>query len=129
MDQAHTSINKEDANTMLTVEQLKACGANAGEGLARCLNNEAFYLRMVGMGLGDKNFDRLREAVAAGDAREAFEAAHALKGVMGNLALTPLYASLSELTERLRGQEEIGDVSALMDEVTAQLDRFQALNG
>ena len=28
---------------MLTIEKLKEYGANVEEGLARCLNNEAFY--------------------------------------------------------------------------------------
>ena len=33
----------------MTIDSLKAFGANTAEGLARCMNNEAFYLRMVGM--------------------------------------------------------------------------------
>ena len=113
---------------MMTVEALKNFGANTEEGLSRCMNNEAFYLRMVGMGLGDPNFDRLKTAVEAGDAKEAFEAAHALKGVMGNLSLTPLYVPLSELTEQLRGKEEIGDVKELLDEVLTQIEKARALN-
>ncbi len=112
---------------MLSVDLLNAYGANTAEGLARCLNNESFYLRLVNMGLGDKNFDRLQAAVAAGDARQAFEAAHALKGVMANLALTPLSAPLSELTERLRGREEIGDVGDLLHEIMAQAEKARAL--
>ena len=32
---------------MLTVEKLKEYGADTGEGLNRCMNNEAFYLRLV----------------------------------------------------------------------------------
>ena len=56
----------------------------------------------AGMGLADANFGKLREAMAAGDAKAAFEAAHALKGAIGNLSLTPLYNPISELTERLR---------------------------
>ena len=114
-------------NTVLTVENLKAYGANVEEALGRCFNNEAFYLRLVGMELADRNFDRLRDAVAAGDARAAFEAAHALKGATGNLSLTPIYNPISALTERLRGQSEIGDVAALMDEINAQLDRAKQL--
>ena len=112
---------------MLSVELLNAYGANTAEGLARCLNNESFYLRLVSMGLGDKNFDRLQAAVAAGDARQAFEAAHALKGVMANLALTPLSIPLSELTERLRGREEIGDVGDLLREIMAQAEKARTL--
>ena len=47
---------------MLTIDALKAYGANTDEGMARCFNNEAFYLRLVGMGLADANFDKLKAA-------------------------------------------------------------------
>ena len=88
---------------MLTIDILKEYGANVEEGLARCLNNEDFYLRLVGIALGDGNFARLENAVAAEDVKEAFEAAHALKGALGNLSLTPLFDPASRLTEVLRG--------------------------
>lgn len=37
----------------------------------------------------------------------AFEAAHALKGITGNLALVPLYEPIVEITELLRARQEI----------------------
>lgn len=112
---------------MITVEALNTFGANTAEGLGRCFNNEAFYLKLVGMGLSDPNFDRLHAAIEALDAKAAFEAAHALKGSVGNLALTPLYIPICELTEKLRGQSEMGDVSALYGEITEQLEKARAL--
>lgn len=90
----------------MTLESLKAYGANTDEGLNRCMNNEAFYLRMVGMALKDRNFDALETAVKAEDARAAFEAAHALKGSIGNVALTPIYEPICALTELLRGSDK-----------------------
>ena len=112
---------------MLTVDTLKAFGANTEEGLGRCFNNEAFYLKLVGMGLTDANFDRLKAAMDAGNVKEAFEAAHALKGSIGNLALTPLYTPLSELTEKLRGQSALVDTGDLLDTILTQLDKARAL--
>ena len=44
---------------MLTIDALKAFGADVDEGLQRCMNNEAFYLRMVGMALADGGFAEL----------------------------------------------------------------------
>ena len=79
---------------MLTIDSLKNWGADVQEALVRCLNNEAFYLRLVGKALEDPSFSRLPEAVHAGDLTKAFEAAHALKGVLSNLALTPLLKRL-----------------------------------
>lgn len=93
----------------MTLDDLRAYGADVDEGLARCMNNEAFYLRMVGMAKAEKNFDALYAAADAGDVQGMFAAAHALKGVMGNLALTPLFAPSSELTELLRGKTEPDD--------------------
>ena len=112
---------------MLTIDSLKACGANTAEGLSRCFNNESFYLRLVGMGLADGNFDKLTKAVEAGDAKEAFEACHALKGSMGNLALTPIYDPVCALTEQLRGADALGDVSGLYRQIMDSLAQFRKL--
>ena len=89
---------------MLTVEKLRQFGANADEGLQRCMNNEAFYLKMVSRFLEDKSFDKLKAEIDNGNLEEAFKAAHALKGVLGNLAITPLYEIIFEMTELLRNQ-------------------------
>ena len=112
---------------MLSVETLKECGVNTEEGLGRCLNNEAFYLRLVGMALDDGGFEKLPAALAAGDLHAGFEAAHALKRVLGNLALTPIYTPVSELTELLR-RETAGDYQAYLTEILAQRDKLKALS-
>ena len=91
---------------MLTVEKLRQFGANVDEGLQRCLNNEAFYLKLVSRFLEDKSFDKLKEEISNGNLEEAFKASHALKGVLGNLSLTPLYEIIYELTELLRNQTQ-----------------------
>ena len=90
----------------MTVEALRGWGADTREGLARCMNNEALYLRLVGMLAKETQFAKMRQAVAEGKLQEAFEAAHALKGVLANLALTPLYTPVCEITELLRAKTE-----------------------
>ena len=112
---------------MLTIEALRAYGANTAEGLNRCFNKEDFYLKLVGMGLADGNFDRLKAALDAGDTAAAFEAAHALKGSIGNLALTPIYEPVCALTELLRGKTGPVDATTLAAEVFAQLEKARAL--
>lgn len=108
----------------MTLEDLKAYGANTEEGLARCMNNEAFYLRMVNLALADKYFDELKRAMDAGEARAAFEAAHALKGSIGNVALTPIYQPACALTELLRGADALPDGGgALLNEIMAQREK------
>ena len=104
---------------MLTIDALRAYGANVDEGLVRCMNNEGIYLRLVKMAVGDGGYEKLRSALEAGDIDAAFEAAHALKGALGNLSLTPMYAPASELTELLRHKTP-GDYSALLDALLRQ---------
>ena len=50
---------------MLTVDTLRAFGANVDEGLGRCMGREDFYLRLVKMVRADTNIVRLREAMDA----------------------------------------------------------------
>ena len=50
---------------MLTLDALKNFGADVEAGMARCINNEAFYMRMVRMAIADANFDKLLEAADA----------------------------------------------------------------
>ena len=49
----------------------------------------------------------LEDAVASKDLDKAFDAAHSLKGVLGNLALTPVYQPVYEITELLRERIDI----------------------
>ena len=71
---------------MITIETLKAYGADIDEGLARCMGMEEFYLQLVGTMLEDANFAKLDAAVEAKDAKAGFEAAHALHESMGCIA-------------------------------------------
>lgn len=114
---------------MLTIETLQKFGADTKEGLGRCMNNEGLYLKLVGMVLGDAGFGKLKDALAAGDVQAAFEAAHALKGVLGNLSLTPLYVPASELTELLRDPDpsQADRYQPLCDEILKQLEALTAL--
>ncbi len=112
---------------MLTIEALREYGANIEEGLTRCLNNEAFYLRMVGMMAGDTHAEALENAIAQGDRQAAFEAAHALKGSLANLSLTPALNAVTEILEPLRRREERDDYALLAHHVREEMDALQTM--
>ncbi len=101
---------------MLTIDKLKEYGANTEDGLGRCIGNEALYLRLVGTVADQKDFDNLNSKIGEGDLQGAFESAHALKGVLGNLSLTPLYEKICEITELLRAKTDT-DYSVLLSEI------------
>ena len=108
---------------MLTIEKLRDFGANVDEALERCLNNEAFYLRLVDKELQDPHFEKLKDAIASGDLDKGFDAAHALKGALANLALTPILVPVQEITELLRSrtQTDYTPLLARIDEQKARL--------
>lgn len=101
---------------MLTIDKLNRFGAKVDEGLGRCLNNEQFYFRLIGMAVEDASFDRLEEGLKKGDLDEAFSAVHNLKGALGNLALEPMYRPVLELTELLRNKTP-GDYTSLLNTI------------
>ena len=111
---------------MLTVDTLREFGADVATGMARCLNREDFYLRLVRTAAADPGYETLRAAIDEGDLGRAFEAAHALKGVTGNLALTPLYEPVAEMTEHLRAREDI-DYEPWLGPIEARIAALRAL--
>ena len=111
---------------MITIDALKDAGANTDEGLARCMNNEAFYLRMVGMALADEGYEKLDEAVRRGDLNEGFERAHALKGILSNVSLTTLAEPVIEITEDLRERKE-KDYSEVLAKIASEVAKYRAL--
>jgi HPt (histidine-containing phosphotransfer) domain-containing protein len=111
---------------MLTIDALKQFGADTEDGLSRCMNNEAFYFKLIGKVIEDKNFKTLEDAVAAKDLDTAFEAAHSLKGVLGNLALTPVYEPVFEITELLRAKSDV-DYGPYLEKISEKRDELEKL--
>ena len=92
---------------MITVESLKKYGANTDEGLQRCMGNEMLYLKLVDRFLEQNAFPGLKDAINNHDLEGAFHIAHSLKGVIGNLSLSPLYDVIYQMTELLRNRTEM----------------------
>lgn len=111
---------------MPTVEDLKRYGANTEEALSRLMGNEAFYLALVPRVFEEKNFEALSSGISEGDLDKAFEAAHSLKGVLGNLELTPLLKPVVEITEMLRRREQ-ADYAPYLDEIFRQKEILEGL--
>ena len=68
------------------------------------------YLKLLAQ---DTTMSDLKEAVATGNREKAFRAAHTLKGITGNLALTRFAAAASALCEQLRPLKEDADPALL----------------
>ena len=108
---------------MLTVEALREWGSDVDPALKRCMNNEAFYLKMVSRAAPDPSFDGLKAAVEAGDLERGFELAHAIKGMATNLELTPICEPVIEITELLRSRTQ-ADYAPLLDKIISGRDEL-----
>ncbi len=111
---------------MLTIDALRAYGADVDDGLRRCMNNEGFYLKLVEKAAADPSFDQLKEAVEGGDLGRGFELAHALKGVTANLSLTPVETPVREITELLRNRTET-DYGPYLDRIGEAREKLTKL--
>lgn len=81
---------------------LEAWGVNLEETLSRFIDDSELYIECLYTFADDNNFVDLGVALQNADYQRAFDCAHTLKGVAGNLGLTPLFNVLSDLVEPLR---------------------------
>lgn len=96
--------------------QLEENGADVEATLKRFMGNDAIYIKFLGKFPGDPNYANLGANMESGNYEEAYKCAHALKGVVGNLGLTPIFENVSVLVEELRNKVNADVDAALADE-------------
>ena len=111
---------------MLTIENLKAAGADVDSGIARCAGSEEFYLKIAGMVIGNENYDTLKQLLEEKNLDQGFECAHGLKGIVANASLDNLLKPVSEMTELLRVHTDT-DYTPYLDEMFRVLETYRAL--
>ncbi len=111
---------------MLTLQGLRDFGADVDTGLTRCMNSEAFYLKMVRKMIDTTSLSELKDALVARDLAKAFELCHGMKGVAGNLSLTPVYLTVNEMTELLRSRTDT-DYGPYMERLETALKQLKQL--
>jgi len=90
---------------------LEENGADVEATLNRFMGNDVIYQKFLGKFPDDPNYANLGTNIESGNYEEAYRCAHALKGVVGNLGLTPIYETVSTLVEELRNKAN-ADVDA-----------------
>lgn len=86
----------------MNFEILNEAGIDTSAALGRLMGSEKLLTRLLGKFAADENCARLVAAASDDDADAALEAAHALKGVSGNLSMTVLYELTSRQCELIR---------------------------
>ena len=87
------------------ITELKEHDVNTEEALARFMNNSELYVRMLGKFPAAVKDADVSAHFNAKDYETAVSTAHTLKGVTGNLSLTPLFKAYTEIVALLRAGE------------------------
>lgn len=109
-------------------EFLAACGGDYEGTMRRLMGNEMLFYRLLPKVFRDENFQKLEDALTLGDMDAAFDAAHTLKGVSGNLGLTSLYDAVCEIVEPLRRKAPEADYRALHQAIQQEFLRLETLS-
>ena len=102
-------------------EQLQEAGIDAESVKQRFMGNEMLVEKFMKKFPADQNFTKLKESLEAGDVKEAFTAAHTLKGVCGNLSMNRLFQVVDRQVELLRSGDLEG-AKLLHPEVEKEYD-------
>ncbi len=99
---------KESERMKEQLAELESWGCKVEDALERTLGDEDFLVKVMKKAVNDNSIAQLGMALKEKNCKQAFEAAHDLKGVMGNVGLTPIYKIAVRIVEPLRNDEMDG---------------------
>lgn len=116
---------------MSMISELQELGANVDDAMQRFMNNAALYERMLKK-LPAVIVDKpVMEFIEAGNIETSIENAHTLKGVLGNLSITPLYKAYTDIVDLLRGNDSekaktiLEECLPTQEKVIACIEKYQ----
>lgn len=89
----------------MTVKELYEAIGGSYDTIISRLKTEDRVEKYLKLFLEDDSFALLQKSLEQGDTKEAFRAAHNLKGVCQNMAFDTLFEMSSEITELLRAEQ------------------------
>lgn len=100
---------------MSMISELQELGADVNDAMQRFMNNASLYERMLKKLPATVKDKPVMEFIESGDIKTSTENAHTLKGVMGNLSITPLYKAYTEIVNLLR-EDKAQEAKAILEE-------------
>jgi two-component system sensor histidine kinase/response regulator len=100
-------------------------GFDLAEGLKRLRGNQPLYRKLL-LDFGAKYTKvagEIRQALDAGDLKQAHSLIHNLKGLAGNLAATALQAAAVEMENRVKGDQKEAAAKEQIDKQFAELEK------
>ncbi len=87
---------------MNLLDELRTLGVDVEDGMKRLMGNEKLYTRLLGSFVKMIKSQEVTEDFDATDCTPVIEKVHSIKGTAGNLSLTPIFESYSEMLSLLR---------------------------
>lgn len=108
------------------LDELREWGCDIEVAMERFLEDEELYYSCLEMLVEDEGLKRLGEELEAGETEEAFDCAHTLKGVIGNMGLTPMFEIMVRIVEPLRAGR-IENLEPVYEELVEAKDYLKRL--
>ena len=114
------------------ISELEALGVNTQEAISRLNNNSAVYVKMLGKFTGELENHPVMPHLESGELDTAVTNAHTLKGLTGNLSITPLYKAYTEIVALLRGNEPekakqlMADTLPIQSDIVACIEKYSS---
>lgn len=116
---------------MSKIDELRTLGVDIDEALQRFMGNGALYEKMLNKLINAVKDVQVLPCFEAGDYEKALENAHTLKGVTGNLSVTPLYKGYTEIVDKLRAgdpekaREILDGILPVQEQILACIEKYQ----
>ena len=112
---------------MSLLTELQAFDADIQDGLTRFVNNAALYEKMLKKFPAAAEDLQVLEYFESGDLEKALANAHTLKGMTGNLSLSPLYKAYTDIVSLLREEKPEEAKKLLVDVIPAQKEIIECI--
>lgn len=117
-------MGKDAFYTMDYMEEMASLGANVKEGVGRVMDDQPLYEMMLGMFVETLERDPVHEAdFDQSDLDSLIKRVHTLKGITGNLSLTPLYQGYMEALTLLR-EDQPAKAKAVFSKILPVQEQF-----
>lgn len=106
---------------------LAAANIDYDEGLKRFSGYEALYVKYLKRFVEDDMEKLLNEQMSAEDYEKAYETAHKLKGIIGNLSINGLYRTVTRFCDCLKNGADIESAVQIYPDFVEEMAKAKAV--
>lgn len=117
---------------MDVLEELKELGVDVDGGIRRINGNEGLYRRLLGSFVKTVKEQYVSADFADEECQMAIEKTHTIKGTSGNMSITPMYESYTEIVNLLRtgelekARQILRDILPIQEKIVQCIEKHMA---